>query len=171
MDKIPDGSVDMIFTDLPYGTTRAKWDVVIPLEELWQQYKRVIKENGAILLTASQPFTTTLISSNKKMFRYEWVWLKNRGSDFLNANRKPLKAHEDVCVFYKKLPTYNPQKTQGRPYRKTGNKQSSLYGRVKNSNYVSVNRGGEMSAYLSKVRYGNRATPNAKAGRPCLLHD
>ena len=107
MKRIPDKSVDMILCDLPYGTTACKWDTIIPFEPLWEQYERVIKDNGAIVLTASQPFTSALVMSNPKMFRYEWIWLKTRASNFQNARRMPMKRHENVCVFYKKLPTYN----------------------------------------------------------------
>lgn len=110
MMYIPDKSIDMILCDLPYGTTHCSWDEIIPFDELWQHYKRVIKDNGAIVLTASQPFTTKLIASNLKWFRYEWIWKKGKHTTgFQNANRMPLKNHENVCVFYKKLPTYNPQ--------------------------------------------------------------
>lgn len=107
MKEIPDGSVDMILCDLPYGTTKCSWDSVIPFEPLWEQYERVIKDNGAIVLTASQPFTSALVMSNPKMFKYEWIWLKTRASNFQNARRMPMKRHENVCVFYKKPPTYN----------------------------------------------------------------
>ncbi|PHE61863.1 cytosine methyltransferase [Bacillus toyonensis] len=110
MKLIPDKSVDMILCDLPYGTTACKWDSIIPFDQLWQQYERIIKDNGAILLTASQPFTTKLIASNMKLFRYEWIWKKgNHVTGFPNANRMPLKNHENVLVFYKKLPKYYPQ--------------------------------------------------------------
>jgi site-specific DNA-methyltransferase (adenine-specific) len=109
MKLIPDGSIDMVLADPPYGTTACKWDTVIPLEAMWEHLKRVIKPNGAIVMTASQPFTTTLISSNMKIFKYCLVWDKQFGSNFANANRMPLKTHEDICVFYKKLPTYNKQ--------------------------------------------------------------
>ena len=109
MKDIPDGSVDMILADLPYQTTQCRWDTIIPFEPLWEQYKRIIKPNGAIVLTAQQPFTSALIMSNSKMFRYEWIWLKNSGSGFLNASKMPMKKHENILVFYKKLPTYNPQ--------------------------------------------------------------
>ncbi|KXY48855.1 site-specific DNA-methyltransferase [Bacillus sp. FSL M7-1020] len=110
MKLIPDKSVDMILCDLPYGTTACKWDSIIPFDLLWQQYERIIKDNGAILLTASQPFTTKLIASNMKLFRYEWIWKKgNHVTGFPNANRMPLKNHENVLVFYKKLPKYCPQ--------------------------------------------------------------
>tara|TARA_R100001369_G_scaffold26639_1_gene48003 strand:- start:794 stop:1534 length:741 start_codon:yes stop_codon:yes gene_type:complete len=110
MKEIPDGSVDMILTDPPYGTTACKWDSIIPLEPMWEQLKRIIKPNGAIVMTASQPFTTTLIASNMKMFRYALVYEKSHSSGHLNANRMPLRKHEDVSVFYRKLPKYNPQK-------------------------------------------------------------
>jgi len=109
MKLIPDKSIDMILCDLPYGTTRNKWDSVIPLDKLWKQYERVIKDNGAIVLTSQQPFTTKLIQSNIKLFRYEWIWHKSTKTGFLNAHRQPLKNHETICVFYKKLPNYQPQ--------------------------------------------------------------
>jgi DNA modification methylase len=129
MDKIADKSVDMILCDLPYGTTACKWDSVIPFQPLWKQYERIIKDNGAIVLTATQPFTSFLITSNIKIFRYEWIWEKERGVNFLFANKQPMKVHENVCVFYKKQPIYNPQKTEGgkpvnsRGSRGKGNKE------------------------------------------------
>lgn len=110
MKSIPDGSVDMVLCDLPYGTTELKWDIVIPFEPLWEQYRRVIKNNGAILLFSVQPFTTDLINSNRKMFRYEIIWSKTQPLGFLNAKKMPLRAHENILVFYKNLPTYNPIK-------------------------------------------------------------
>jgi len=91
MKEIPDKSVDMILADLPYGTTACKWDTIIPFEPLWKEYKRIIKDNGAIVLTASQPFTSALVMSNIKMFKYEWIWIKNRGSNFALANKMPIK--------------------------------------------------------------------------------
>jgi len=110
MKYIPDKSVDMVLCDLPYGTTACRWDSIIPFDLLWEQYERIIKDNGAIVLTASQPFTSKLVMSNLKLFRYEWIWKKGRNvTGFQNANKMPLKNHENVCVFYKKLPTYNPQ--------------------------------------------------------------
>lgn len=110
MANIPSGSVDMILTDLPYGSTNCHWDSVIPFEPLWEQYKRIIKPNGAIVLTASQPFTSALVMSNIKMFKYEWIWEKNNGANFANVKYMPFKLHENVLIFYKKLPTYNPQR-------------------------------------------------------------
>ncbi len=111
MKDIPDGSVDMILADLPYGTTACKWDTIIPFEPLWEQYKRVIKPNGAIVLTASQPFTSALVMSNPKMFKYEWVWEKSRVTGVLNAKRQPLRTKEDVLVFSVNTPVYYPQGT------------------------------------------------------------
>ena len=110
MKDIPDGSVDMILADPPYGTIACKWDSIIPFESMWEQLKRIIKPNGAIVMTASQPFTTTLISSNMKMFKYEWIWEKTRPTGFFTAKKMPMKVHENICMFYKKQPTYNPIK-------------------------------------------------------------
>ena len=109
MKDIPDKSVDMILCDLPYGTTACKWDTIIPFEPLWEQYERIIKDNGAIVLTASQPFTSNLVMSNPKMFKYEWVWDKVSVVGFANAKKMPLRNIETVSVFYKSQPTYNPQ--------------------------------------------------------------
>ena len=119
MKEIPDGSVDMILTDPPYGTTACKWDSIIPLEPMWEQLKRIIKPSGAVVMTASQPFTTTLISSNMKMFKYDWVWCKNRQSGFVQCKNKPMPKHEAVLIFSegvtvhkgqsKKRMNYNPQ--------------------------------------------------------------
>jgi hypothetical protein len=101
---IPEGSIDMILCDLPYGTTRNKWDVIIPLEPLWAQYRRIIKSNGVIALHSDMPFTAALVSAGKDLYRYELIWVKENGSDFLNANRKPLKAHESIQIFFDILP-------------------------------------------------------------------
>ena len=112
MKDIPDKSIDMILCDLPYGTTQNKWDSVIPFDELWREYKRIIKDNGIIVLFSQQPFTSKLICSNLKMFRYELIWEKSKITGFLNAKRMPLRSHENILIFYKKLPIYNPQKWQ-----------------------------------------------------------
>lgn len=109
MKTIPDKSVDMILCDLPYGTTKNKWDSIIPLDSLWQQYERIIKDNGAIVLFSQMPFSAKLVNSNMKNFRYEWIWKKNKATGFLNSKKMPLKEHENILVFYKILPTYNPQ--------------------------------------------------------------
>lgn len=116
MDKIPAHSVDMIFTDLPYGTTKNAWDVPLPLDTLWKQYRRVLKPGGAVLLFAQMPFGADLINSNRRWYRYEWIWHKTMPVGFLNANRMPLRTHENILVFYEHLPTYHPQSTPGKPY-------------------------------------------------------
>lgn len=108
MPTIPDKSIDLILCDLPYGSTNCAWDVIIPFDKLWSEYERIIKDNGAIVLTATQPFASALIMSNIKLFRYEWIWNKKRPSNPLMANKQPLRNHEQVLVFYKKQPTYNP---------------------------------------------------------------
>lgn len=117
MQYIPDQSIDMILCDLPYGTTkRNKWDCIIEYGLLWGQYERIIKEHGAICLFAQAPFDKTLACSNLALFRYEYIWIKQQGTGHLNAKKMPMKAHENVLVFYKKLPTYNPQMREGKPY-------------------------------------------------------
>ncbi len=110
MQEIEDESIDMIMTDPPYGTTACKWDSIIPLEPMWEQLLRIIKPNGAIVLMSSQPFTTNLITSNIKMFKYEWIWEKNRASNPMLAEKRPLKITEDIIIFYQKQPAYNYQK-------------------------------------------------------------
>ena len=132
MKDIPDKSVEMILCDLPYGTTACKWDEIIPFEPLWEQYERVIKDNGAIVLTASQPFTSTLRMSNIKLVRYTWVWEKSKATGFLNAKKRPLVAHEDITVFSKKPTTYNPQFSTKEPYNKGIRKEQTdddVYGK------------------------------------------
>ena len=128
MKGIPDGSVDMVLCDLPYGTTACKWDNVIPFEPLWAQYRRIAKRNAAIVLTAAMPFTAALVMSNPREFRYRWVWNKvNRITGFLDAKKRPLRVVEDVCVFYRAQPTYNPQKWQGEPYKAYHGKSTEIY--------------------------------------------
>ena len=120
MATIPSGSIDMVMCDLPYGTTACKWDSVIPFAPLWAAYKRICKPNAAIVLPASQPFTSALVTSNIEMFRYCWVWEKSKASNFLLARKQPLKAHEDVLVFAKGTPNYFPQKEEGAPFKGAG---------------------------------------------------
>lgn len=110
MKLIDNRSIDMILCDLPYGTTACKWDVIIPFDLLWEQYKRIIKDNGAIVLTATQPFTSLLVMSNPDMFKYEWIWYKNTISGFALAKKQPMRNHENILIFYKKQSTYNPIK-------------------------------------------------------------
>jgi len=114
MPQIDDKSIDMILCDLPYGTTDCNWDIVIPFEPLWLQYKRIIKNNSVIVLTASQPFTSVLIMSNIEMFRYEWIWEKSLSGSPALCKKMPLKIHENICIFYKITPTYNPIMTIGK---------------------------------------------------------
>lgn len=113
MSVLDDNSIDMVFCDLPYGTTQNPWDSIIPFEDLWAAYDRIVKQDGAILLMAQPPFDKLLGASNLKDFRYEWIWEKNKATGHLNAKKMPMKAHEMILVFYKKLPTYNPQMTEG----------------------------------------------------------
>ena len=130
MKQIEDKSIDMILCDLPYGTTQNKWDSIIDLEKLWIQYCRIIKDNGAIVLFAQTPFDKALGASNLKMLKYEWIWDKKLGTGHLNAKKMPLKKHENILVFYKKLPIYNPQFSIGEPYDKGfGFGESSNYGK------------------------------------------
>lgn len=125
MAKIKSGSIDMILCDLPYGITKNEWDIIIPFDKLWEHYNRIIKDNGAVVLFGSQPFTSLMITSNLTNFRYCLVWEKNKFSDFLNAKRKPMKTNEDIAIFYKKQPTYNPQYWYSTPYTRW-NTQSAV---------------------------------------------
>lgn len=144
MKDIPDGSIDLVLTDPPYGTTACKWDTVIPFEPMWEQLKRVTKKNGAIVLFGSQPFTSALVMSNPSMFKYSLVWDKVKGTGFLNAKKQPMRNHEDIVLFYKKQPTYNPQKTQGHPRKvsfRGKHLQTDVYGEMKNDyKYDSTER-------------------------------
>lgn len=144
MDNIPDKSVDMILTDLPYGTTQCKWDTVIPFVQLWKQYNRVIKDNGAIVLFGTEPFSSHLRLSNLKKYKYDWIWDKVKGTGFLNAKKQPMRNHELISVFYKKQCTYNPQKTLGHVKKKSYKRkelQTDVYGEMKNDcTYESTER-------------------------------
>lgn len=142
MRLIPNESIDMILCDLPYGMTQNKWDSYIPLDLLWNEYKRIIKPNGAIVLTSQGLFTAKIIISEPELFKYKWVWAKSKSSNFLNAKKQPLRKHEDVCVFYKKQPTYNPQMTLGEPYDK-GIRKNQLSGSYGDFQPVHVHSQGE----------------------------
>jgi|SRR5690625_239127 len=133
MKQIPDKSIDMILCDLPYEMTDNYWDTIIPFDQLWDAYNRVIKDNGAIVLTAKQPFTSKIIMSNLQMFKYTMVWRKNLKTGFLNARKQPMGAYEDIAVFYKKPPVYNPQKIPRTFQQKSGSKFNS-----KTKNYGSL---------------------------------
>ena len=140
MKDIPDTSIDMILCDLPYGATRNKWDSVIPLNKLWEQYERIIKDNGAIVLFSQMPFSAELVHSNLKLFKYEWIWQKDNGTGFLNAKKMPLKIHENILVFYKKLPLYNPQMRTGfKPYKCKQGRHSTNYGAYEQGHITESN--------------------------------
>lgn len=130
MKAIPSGSIDLILCDLPYGMTQNQWDCYIPLELLWEQYNRIIKPHGVIALTSQGMFTARLIMSQPKLYKYKWIWEKSKPTNFLNAKKQPLRKHEEVCIFYKKQPVYNPQMTEGQPYDKgiRKNQLSGSYG-------------------------------------------
>lgn len=143
----------MIFTDLPYGTTKCKWDSVIPLETLWEHYCRIIKENGAIVLFAQTPFDKILGASNLKMLRYEWIWEKTQATGHLNAKKMPMKAHENLLVFYKKLPTYHPQMTEGHEPIHSYTKRISVQNNTELYGYMGkeISGGGETVRYPRSV--------------------
>lgn len=150
MKDIPDKSVDMIFADLPYGTTNNTWDSVIDLNKLWEQYCRIIKDNGCVALWAQSPFDKTLACSNQQMYRYEWIIEKTKGTGHLNAKKMPLKCHENVLIFYKKLPIYNPQKTTGHTPVHSYTKHTddgSCYGKTK----TGISGGGSTERYPRDV--------------------
>ena len=154
MKRIPNGSVDLILCDLPYGTTQNKWDSIIPLEPLWEQYERVIKDNGAIVLTAQTPFDKVLGASNLRLLRYEWIWEKVQGTGHLNAKKMPLKKHENILVFYKKLPVYNPQMVgdEIRRVKRSGDKSKTTnYG-----DFVEISESKYKGRYPVTVQYFDR---------------
>ena len=163
MKELPNKSIDMILCDLPYGTTKNKWDNIIPLDALWGGYERVIKDNGAIMLFGDGMFTANLMLSNPKMWRYNLIWDKQRGCDLLNANVKPLKSHEDICVFYKHKPTYNKQYWYSNPYKRTKNGSlSNNYGDRKSAYSESTDGRRNPLSILSFPRDGNRIHPTQK---------
>lgn len=150
MKQFPDNSIDMVLWDLPYGTTQNKWDTVINFDDLWQQYHRIVKPNGAIVLTGHGLFTAKLILSNEKYFKYKIIWEKSKPTNFLNAKKQPLRKHEDICVFYRKQPTYNPQMTEGKPYNK-GIRKDKLTGSY--GNFKPVLRTSDGERYPVDVVY------------------
>jgi site-specific DNA-methyltransferase (adenine-specific)/modification methylase len=163
MKSIPDESIDMILCDLPYGTTQNNWDSTIPLEALWKEYNRIIKPNGAIVLTSQGVFTAKLILSQPDIFKYKWIWEKSKPTNFLNAKKQPLRKHEDVCVFYKKPPTYNPQMTQGEPYDK-GIRKNQLSGSYGDFQPVHVSSDGER--YPTDIIYIKTAESEGEVVHP-----
>jgi len=171
MKNIENKSVDMILCDLPYGTTQCSWDTVIPFEPLWEQYERVIKDNGAIVLFAQTPFDKVLGCSNIKNLRYEWIWEKEQGTGNLNANKMPLKKTENILVFYKKLPTYNPQMTEGSAYTiKRNYNDNEIFGKTGTKDgYVTKNTGMRCPTNLIKFNreLQNRFHPTQKPVALC----
>ena len=168
MDKVADHSIDMIFTDLPYGTTRNQWDVPLPLEQLWKQYRRVLKPSGVVLLFAQMPFGADLINSNRKWFRYEWIWRKTMGVGFLNANRMPLRTHENILVFYEHLPIYPPQKTPGKPYiAKRSARPTRNYGHFDRT--ITINDGERFPHDVLTFSNGNNASKIHPTEKPVDL--
>jgi site-specific DNA-methyltransferase (adenine-specific) len=163
MPLIPDKSVQLILADLPYGTTQNKWDSIIPLDKLWVQYKRVLKDNGAIVLTCTQPFTSKLVSSNYEWFKYDWTWQKPKGTGHLNAKKQPMRDKEDIVVFYNKPCIYNPQMTEGTPYKdkagKDHTKKTSMTGSYGNyTNYREENTGFRYPRQVLKFGVVERGT-------------
>lgn len=138
---IKDGSIDMILTDPPYGTTACKWDSVIDFSLMWKELKRVIKPNGAIVLFGSEPFSSALRMSNIKQFKYDWIWDKNRGYNFASVKYQPFKSHEIISVFCKKATVYNPQMTEGKPYTMKQGRKGEVYGGDNGKEVVTVNKG------------------------------
>jgi len=164
MKDIPDGSVDMVLTDPPYGTTACKWDSVIPFEPMWEQLKRVTKKNGAIVMTASQPFTSVLVTSNLKMFKYCWVWEKSKASNFLQSKKQPLKNHEDVVVFSLGKVLYNPQFTDGEAYApRPGKKVTEVYHPAKDPLFRNSSSG---KRYPKSVQYFKTSESEGKVSHP-----
>lgn len=163
MKQLPDNSIDMVLCDLPYGTTQNKWDSVIPLDELWKQYRRVVKDNGAIVLTSQGMFTAELMLSNPSMFKYKWVWEKSKSTNFLNAKKQPLRKYEDVCVFYKKQPIYHPQMIEGEPYDKgvRKNQLSGSYG-----DFLPVHVQSDGKRYPTDIIYFKTAESEGKVYHP-----
>ena len=154
MRTLPDESIQLVLCDLPYGMTDNEWDIILPFDKLWEQYKRLMKPNGAIVLFGIQPFTSLLISSNLKMFKYEWVWMKNKGRGHLNAKKQPLRNKEDICVFYSKQCAYFPQMMEGSPYAIKGGSE------IKKSNYNAILR--------SKIVNNGERYPNQILAFDCV---
>lgn len=165
LKELPDSSVDMVLADPPYGTTNCAWDCPIDLKALWAQLNRVVKDTGAILLTAQTPFDKVLGTSNLKALRYEWIWEKGNATGFFNAKKMPLKAHENILVFYRRLPVYNPQKTSGHERKTAGRmgSKSDCYGKeVKKTYYDSTDRYPRSVQRFSSDKQKNSLHPTQK---------
>lgn len=163
MPCMPKSSVDLVLCDLPYGTTQNRWDSVIPLDRLWEQYRRVIKPNGAVILFSQGVFTARLIMSNVDNFKYKLTWVKSKPTNFLNAKIQPLRKHEDICVFYRRPPVYNPQMTPGEPYDK-GFRKDQLTGSY--GDFSSVHVKSEGARYPTDVVYFKTAESEGPVVHP-----
>jgi site-specific DNA-methyltransferase (adenine-specific) len=169
MAEIPDGSVDLVLCDLPYGTTQCAWDSVIPFEPLWDEYRRIAKPAAPIVLTASLPFTTALVASNMRDFKYCWAWNKVLPRGHLNAKRQPLRVYEDVAVFYRAQPTYNPQKTCGHKrkvahtkYERAGEGEQVYGAEKRDTHYDSTERYPTSIITVSNAAQGGKVHPTQK---------
>ena len=152
LENIEDGTVDFLFADLPYGvTSRNKWDCIIPYDSLWNQINRVCKNTAAQVFTCIQPFTSNLVMSNINNFKYEWIWKKQQGTGFLNAKKQPLRNHESIVVFYRCQPTYNPQFTDGKPYKCKSGVGSLNYG--EQEQVVTINDGKRYPLTVNEFTY------------------
>lgn len=165
MQSIPDASVDLVLADLPYGTTQCAWDVVIPFAPLWEQYLRVAKPEAAIVLCAAQPFSSLVVASNPRDYRYEWIWEKGNATGFLNAKKQPLRAHESAQVFYRRQPVYNPQMTTGHERRTAKRKtvNSECYGKALSlTEYDSTDRYPRSVQFFSSDKQTSNFHPTQK---------
>lgn len=163
MKKFPDNSIDMVLCDLPYGTTQNKWDSIIPLDKIWKEYRRIVKDNGAIVLTSHGLFTARLMMSNIEDFKYKWIWVKSKATNFLNSKKQPLRKYEEICVFYKNQPIYNHQMTNGVSYDK-GIRKNQLSGSYGDFNPVRVTSNGER--YPVDLIYFKTAESEGKVYHP-----
>jgi len=172
MQNIPDKSIDMILADLPYGTTNCSWDSLIDLESLWKQYERIIKDNGVIVMTAQTPFDKVLGVSNLKLLKYEWIWEKTQATGHLNAKKMPMKAHENILVFYKKSPTYNPQMTHGhvRKVSSAKNRAACIDRRNNTDNIYNNEDASKVEGYDSTTRYPRSVITFATDKQTSNLH-
>ena len=165
MKNIPDKSVDMILCDLPYGTTACKWDTVIPFDKLWKQYNRIIKDNGCIALFGQGMFYIDIVNSNRKMFRYDLIWNKVLSTGFFNAKKMPLRLHEQIAIFYKNPPIYNPQYTIGKPNHSRGNIGNTIYKDTSYGNYKST------QTIITKNKYPTSILTFSKPHPSTALHN
>jgi len=172
MKDIPDGSIDMILADLPYGTTQNKWDSIIDFKLLWKHYKRILKINGVIALTGSEPFTSILITSNLNDFKYNWIWKKSKATGFFDAKKRPLNDYETVSIFYAKHPTYNPQMTKAEKIYKRGfvkRKKSDCYGEEKD--FIQVDNGLRYPKRIIEIGNANTIDIKHSTQKPVALFE